>query len=82
MSTHEDKVSKSEARILALKEVNEQIRSYIVPLTKQLEDLTRLIWGIFSAEHRNIYPGQVPALVLVQPVTRPTLRVHLDAIAF
>ena len=48
--------SESEARILIQEEVNEQIKSYIIPLNKQLEDLTWLIQGISSAHERILSP--------------------------
>ena len=46
----------SEAGILTQEEVNDQIRSYIDPLTKQLEDLIRLIQGMSRAKQPNNYP--------------------------
>ena len=45
-----------EARILTQVEVIEQIRFHIAPLTKQLEDLTRLIQGMSTAQQLNSYP--------------------------
>ena len=57
MINHEDDVnSETEARILTHDDVNEQIRSYIALLTKQLEDLTRLLQGMLSTQQRNAYP--------------------------
>ena len=37
-------------------DVNEQTRSFIVPLTKQLDELTRLMQVTSSAQQSNIYP--------------------------
>ena len=65
--------SESEARILT-KEDDEPIWTYITPLIKQLEDVTRLIQGV-SSVHRKTFPqGRVPVLILAQPVTTsPTI---------
>ena len=41
--------SESGARILTQKEVDEQVKNYVASLTKQLEDLTRLIQGMSAA---------------------------------
>ena len=73
-STHENDVnSKSKARILTHEDVNEQMKIYIFLLNKQLEDLTGLIQRMSSAQQPVFTQGQVPALILAQPVTRPTV---------
>ena len=36
--------------------VNEQIRGFIAPLTRQLEELTRLVRGMSTSRHPNSYP--------------------------
>ena len=36
--------------------VNEQIRGFIAPLTLQLENLTRLVQGMTTSRHPNLYP--------------------------
>ena len=46
----------SEAWIVIQEEVNEQIKKYIAALAKQLEDLTRLIPGMSTAQQPNNYP--------------------------
>ena len=45
--------SESGARILTQEEVDEQIKNKINPLTRQLEDLTRLIEGMSTAHRQN-----------------------------
>ena len=66
--------SESEAHILAKKEVDEQIRTYIAPLTRQLEDLTPLIQGFRVSINQTLPQGRVPVLILAQLVYRPTWR--------
>ena len=36
--------------------VNEQIRGFIVPLTHQLEEVTRLVQGMTTPRHPSSYP--------------------------
>ena len=36
--------------------VNEQIRGFIAPLTRQLGELTRLVQGMTTSRHPNFYP--------------------------
>ena len=36
--------------------VNEQIRGFIAPLIRHLEELTRLVQGISTSRHPNSYP--------------------------
>ena len=48
--------NESEALILTQEEVDEQIRNSIAPFTRQKEDLTRLIQGMFSAHQPNLSP--------------------------
>ena len=43
-----------EARILTQEELDEQIETYIAPLIKQLNDLTRLIQGMSSVHPQNL----------------------------
>ena len=57
MNAHENGVNnKPEALILTQKEVDEQIRNCIAPLTKQLEDLTRPIQGMSTAHRPSLSP--------------------------
>ena len=35
---------------------NEQIRGFIAPLTRLLEELTRLVQGMITSRHPNSYP--------------------------
>ena len=46
--------SESESHILTQEAVDEQIKNYIGPLTKQLEDLTGLIQGMSRAHQVNL----------------------------
>ena len=62
----------SAARILTQDEVNEEIKGCIVPLTKQVENLTWLIQGIPSVQQTNANPKVGTKLVLAQPVVSPT----------
>ena len=55
LSAHKDNVSiVSEARILTQEEIDDQIKIYITSLTKQLENLTRLIQGMSTAHRPNL----------------------------
>ena len=45
----------SEMRALTQEEIDEQIKSFIAPLTRQLEDLTRLVSGMTIASHLDYY---------------------------
>ena len=45
-----------EFQTLTLEVVNEQIRGFIAPLIRQLEELTRLVQGMTTSRHRNSYP--------------------------
>ena len=46
-----------EFQTLTQEAVNEQIRGFIVPLTRQLEALTRLVQGMTTSRHPNSYPS-------------------------
>ena len=46
----------SETGILTQKEVDEQITNYIAPMTRQLENLTRLILDMSTAHRKNLSP--------------------------
>ena len=46
-----------EFQTLTQEVVNEQIRGFIAPLTRQPDELTRLVQGITTSRHRNSYPG-------------------------
>ena len=57
---HENKSDKEcETHILTQEEFDEQIRDYIAHLTRQLEDLTRLIQGMSFAHRPNLSPSAV-----------------------
>ena len=57
LNAHRDNVdSQSKARILTKEEVHEYIETYITSLTKQLEDLTRLIQGMSSVDQAKLSP--------------------------
>ena len=45
-----------EFQTLTQEPVNEQIRGFIAPLTRQLEELTRLVQGMTTSQHPNSYP--------------------------
>ena len=58
MNTHDnDAKSETESRILT-QDVRELRKSYIAHLTKQLEDMTRLIKGLSSRKQPNFYPRE------------------------
>ena len=58
MNAPERKIEEeSNARTLTQGKDNEQIRSFIAPLTDQLEYLTRLIQRMSAAQHPNKYPS-------------------------
>ena len=46
----------SEVETLVQEEVNEQMRGFIPPLTRQLEELTRLVQGMVTTQHPDLYP--------------------------
>ena len=46
----------SEIQTLTQEAVNGQIRRFIAPLTRQLEELTRLVQGMTTTQHPNHYP--------------------------
>ena len=46
----------AEFQTLTQEAVNEQIRGFIAPLTRQLEELTRLVQGMATSRHPNSYP--------------------------
>ena len=46
----------SEFQTLTQEAVSEQIRGFIAPLTRQLEELTRLVQGMTTSRHPNAYP--------------------------
>ena len=45
-----------EFQTLTQEAVNEQIRGFIAPLTRQLEELTRLVQAMTTSRHPNSYP--------------------------
>ena len=45
-----------ESQMLKQEAVNEQIRGFVAPLTRQLEELTRLLQGMTTSRHPNSYP--------------------------
>ena len=63
-----------EVHALTQEEVNEQVRNHIGPLTKQLQDLTRLIQGMTTAQLPTSYLRPSTTLGLVQPGISPTHR--------
>ena len=46
----------SEIQTLTQEAVNEQIRGFIAPLTRQLEEFTRLFQGLVTTQHPDHYP--------------------------
>ena len=61
---------KPEIQTLTQKAVNEQIRGFITPLTRQLDELTRLVQGMSTSRHPNSYPktelGTTPGTAMPQ----------------
>ena len=45
-----------EFQTLTQETINEQIRGFFAPLTRQLEELTRLVQGMTTSRHPNSYP--------------------------
>ena len=62
----------SEIQTLTQKPVNEQIKGFIAPLTRQLEELTRLVQRIVTTHHPDHYPRTNFGTTLVQPHISPT----------
>ena len=46
----------SEIQMLTEEMVNEQVRGFMAPLTRQLEELTRLVQGMVTTQHLDDYP--------------------------
>ena len=61
LNTHRDNTDSESERFILTREVNEQNKTYITPLTKPLEYLTRLIQGmsnfLFLANSRQSGPS-------------------------
>ena len=51
-----DKNKVPEIRALTEEGVNEQIKSFIAPLPRQLDDMTWLLQGVTAALYPNYYP--------------------------
>ena len=45
-----------EIQTLTQEAVNEQIRAFVAPLTRKLEELTRLVQGMVTTPHPSHYP--------------------------
>ena len=45
-----------EFQALTKEAVNEQIRGFFAPLTRQLQELTRMVQGMTTSRHLNSYP--------------------------
>ena len=64
-----------EMRTLTQEAVNEQIQGCIVPLTRQLEELTLLVQGMVTTPHPSIYPrtdySTISGTAAHQPDTKP-----------
>ena len=65
-----------EVHVLTQQEINEQIISHFNPLSNQLEDLTRLIQGMTTAQHPT------PAVFLEQPGFSLTISYRIVALSF
>ena len=60
-------------RILSPEAVNEQMKKFIAPLIRQLEELTRPVQGMLTTPHiRAITLRLVTLPLLVQPYISPT----------
>ena len=46
----------SEIQTLSQETVDEQIRGFLAPLTRQIEELTRLVQGMVTKQHPECYP--------------------------
>ena len=77
-----------ENRILTQEAVNEQIKGFIAPLTRQLEELTRLVQGMVATPRPTHYPRTdyhiISGTIVHQPdrtsffvVIEETLRVEI-----
>ena len=56
ISSENGKGENPEIQTLTQEAVNEQIRGFIASLTRQLEELTRLVQGMTTSRHPNSYP--------------------------
>ena len=55
-NSSENVVENPETQTLTHEAVDEQIREIIAPLTRQLEELTRLVQEMSTSRHPNSYP--------------------------
>ena len=62
-----------EIQMLTREAVSEQIRAFIAPLARQLEELTRLVQGLVTTLHQDHCFKTDLLRLLVQPQIRPTL---------
>ena len=63
--------------------VNEQIRGFIAPLTRQLDELTWLVQAMVTTRHPSHYPRAYQSTISgVQPHIRPTAKVHSLVFSF
>ena len=62
----------SEIQTLTQESVNKRNKGFIAPLTRQLEELTRLVQGMVTTQHPATTPGLILVPLLVQPHISPT----------
>ena len=57
MNSHEtNEIEEPEIRTLTQEQLKEQIKTFFAPITRQLEDLIRLVQGLSVASHPSHYP--------------------------
>ena len=65
-----------EIQTLTQEAVNEQIRRFIAPLTRQLEELTRLVQGMTTSCYPNPYPRTELGTISGTAMPSPTLELE------
>ena len=62
-----------EVHVLTQKEVNQQIRNYIAPLTKQLENLSGFTQGMTTDQHPTSHPRAATSASFSVPGYQPDM---------
>ena len=61
----------TELRTLTQAEVDQLIKSFIAPLVRQLDDLTRIVQGMITASHPDYYTRTGTAAICRAPGYQP-----------
>ena len=70
-----------EIRFLTQEAVNDQIKGFIAPLTRQLEELTQLVLGMVTTSHRSHYPRADYSTISGTAHISPTICLNASRVA-